>query len=137
MARVVVVLLGLLTTLAVASPASAHVGGGAAGSDYDARIVSVTPEVPGVTVRILQFGDEFELVNETSTDVVVPGYSDEPYLRIGPDGVWRNANSPASGFGASANQPSIAGSSWRWMPACRLTPWLSAAMWRSAAAGSS
>ena len=95
-ARVAVVLLGLLAMLAVASPASAHVGGGAAGSDYDARIVSVTPEVPGVTVRILQFGDEFELVNETSTEIVVPGYSDEPYLRIGPDGVWRNANSPAT-----------------------------------------
>ena len=91
-----VVLLGLLGMLAVASPASAHVGGGEAGSDYDARILSVTPEVPGVTVRILQFGDEFELVNETSTEIVVPGYSDEPYLRIGPDGVWRNANSPAT-----------------------------------------
>jgi hypothetical protein len=26
----------------------------------------------------------------------VPGYSDEPYLRIGPEGVWRNANSPAT-----------------------------------------
>ena len=47
-------------------------------------------------MRILQFGDELELVNETSTEVVVPGYSDEPYLRIGPDGVWRNANSPAT-----------------------------------------
>ena len=96
LARLAVVLLGLLGTLAVAGPASAHVGGGAAGSDFDGRIVSVSPEVPGVTVRILQFGDEFELVNDTSTDVLVPGYSDEPYLRIGPDGVWRNANSPAT-----------------------------------------
>lgn len=95
-ARLAVVLVGLLAVLAVAGPASAHVGGEAAGSDFDGRIVSVTPEVPGVSVRILQFGDEFELVNETSTDVVVPGYSDEPYLRIGPDGVWRNANSPAT-----------------------------------------
>jgi hypothetical protein len=95
-ARLAVVLLGLLAALTVAGPASAHVGGGAAGSDFDGRIVSVTPEVPGVSVRILQFGDEFELVNETSTEVVVPGYSDEPYLRIGPDGVWRNANSPAT-----------------------------------------
>ena len=46
-ARLAVVLLGLLATLAVASPASAHVGGGAAGSDYDARIISVSPEVLG------------------------------------------------------------------------------------------
>jgi hypothetical protein len=95
-ARLAVVLAGLLAVLAVAGPASAHVGGEEAGSDFDGRIVSVTPEVPGLIVRILQFGDEFELINETSTEVLVPGYSDEPYLRIGPDGVWRNANSPAT-----------------------------------------
>jgi hypothetical protein len=91
-----VVLAGLLAALAVAGPAAAHVGGGAAGSDFDARVLAVTPEVPGLTVRVLQFGDELELVNETGREVVVPGYDDEPYLRIGPDGVWRNANSPAT-----------------------------------------
>ena len=47
-------------------------------------------------MRILQFGDELELVNDTDREVLVPGYSDEPYLRIGPDGVWRNAHSPAT-----------------------------------------
>ena len=87
MRRALVVLLGVIASLALAGPASAHVGGGAAGSDYDARIVSVTPAVPGLTVAILQFGDEFEVVNDTDTEVLVPGYSDEPYLRIGPDGV--------------------------------------------------
>jgi hypothetical protein len=95
-ARLLVIVLGVLATLAVAGPAAAHVGGGAAGSNFDGRVVSVTPALPGVTVRILQFGDEFELVNETDTEVLVPGYSDEPYLRIGPDGVWRNALSPAT-----------------------------------------
>ena len=94
--RLVVVLLGLLATLAVAAPASAHVGGGAAGSDFDAAVRSVSPELPGVTVRVLQFGDELEVVNETGTELAVPGYSGEPYLRIGPDGVWRNALSPAT-----------------------------------------
>ena len=54
-ARLLVVLLGVLAMLAVAGPASAHVGGGAAGSDYDARLLSVTPEVPGLHVRALQF----------------------------------------------------------------------------------
>jgi hypothetical protein len=86
----------MLAVLAPAGPAAAHVGGEAAGSNFDGRVLSVRPEVPGLSVRILQFGDELELVNETSTEVVVPGYSDEPYLRIGPDGVWRNANSPAT-----------------------------------------
>jgi hypothetical protein len=95
-ARLLVVLAGMLAVLAVAGPASAHVGGGAAGSDFDGRVLSVDPEVPGLSVRILQFGDELELVNETATEVLVPGYSDEPYLRIGPDGVWRNAHSPAT-----------------------------------------
>ena len=95
-ARLAVVLLGLVATLALAGPASAHVGGGAAGSNFDGRVLAVTPAVPGLSVRILQFGDELELVNGTDSDVVVPGYSDEPYLRIGADGVWRNANSPAT-----------------------------------------
>ena len=51
---------------------------------------------PGVSVRVLQFGDALEVVNTTGTEVTVPGYSDEPYLRNGPDGVWRNAHSPAT-----------------------------------------
>ena len=95
-ARLLVVLLGALAALSVAGPASAHVGGGAAGSDFDGRVLSVRPEVPGLSVRILQFGDELELINGTDREVLVPGYSDEPYLRIGPDGVWRNAHSPAT-----------------------------------------
>lgn len=95
-ARVLTVLAYVIALLALAGPASAHVGGEAAGSDFDGRVVAVTPELPGVSVRILQFGDELELVNGSATEVLVPGYSDEPYLRIGPEGVWRNANSPAT-----------------------------------------
>jgi hypothetical protein len=94
--RLLVVLLGMLATLAVAAPASAHVGGGQAGSDFDGRVRSVTPALPGVTARVLQFGDELEVVNTTGTDLEVPGYSGEPYLRIGPDGVQRNSRSPAT-----------------------------------------
>ena len=94
--RLLVVLLGVLATLVVAGPASAHVGGGRAGSDFDGRVRSVTPAMPGISARVLQFGDELEVVNTTGIDLEVPGYSGEPYLRIGPDGVWRNARSPAT-----------------------------------------
>ncbi|NEM06370.1 hypothetical protein [Geodermatophilus normandii] len=95
-ARLLVVLLGVLATLALAGPAQAHVGGEVAGSDFHGRVTSVQPAVPGVSVRVLQFGDALEVVNTTGTELTVPGYSDEPYLRIGPDGVWRNAHSPAT-----------------------------------------
>ncbi|MQA32336.1 hypothetical protein [Modestobacter roseus] len=94
--RLGVVLLGVLATLLVAGPAVAHVGGGAAGSDFDGRVTSVSPAPSGVSVRVLEFGDALEVVNETGTELTVPGYTDEPYLRIGPDGVWRNALSPAT-----------------------------------------
>ena len=47
----------------------------------------------------------------------------------------RKPSSPASGSGASANQPSITGSSVRWIAARRLTPAVSASMWRSAPVG--
>lgn len=94
--RLPIVVAGVLAALAVAGPAMAHVGGGIAGSDFDGRVLSVVPPVPGVVVRVLSFGDDVELVNRGATDVLVTGYSDEPYLRIGPGGVWRNANSPAT-----------------------------------------
>ncbi|RFU20898.1 hypothetical protein [Geodermatophilus marinus] len=110
-ARLLVVVLAAGAALLLAGPATAHVGGGAAGSDFDARVLSVEPAVPGVSVRVLSSGDELEVVNRTAAEVEVPGYSDEPYLRIGPDGVWRNANSPATyinldRFGRTALPPS-------------------------------
>ena len=58
-------LLGTLAALSLGGPASAHVGGGAAGSDFDGRVTSVTPHVPGLHVRVLQFGDELEVVNDS------------------------------------------------------------------------
>ena len=48
----------------------------------------------------------------------------------------RKASRPWSGFGPAVNQPSIAGSSCRWISACRLIPVDSASMCRSAARGS-
>jgi hypothetical protein len=52
--------------------------------------------MPDVSLRVTEFGDSLELLNGSSVTVTVFGYSDEEYLRIGPDGVWRNANSPAT-----------------------------------------
>lgn len=94
--RLLVVLLAALAALMVAGPASAHLGGAPAAGDFDGRVLSVRPALPGVTVRVLSFGDDVELTNRGDTEVLVTGYSDEPYLRIGPRGVFRNASSPAT-----------------------------------------
>lgn len=81
---------------ATAAPAAAHGVGGVRPSNYQARILSVRPEVPGITVRTVDLGDRIEVENRTRRDIVVLGYDDEPYLRIGPRGTFENVRSPAT-----------------------------------------
>jgi len=58
--------------------------------------ITDTPDISGVRWQVYG-GDEFLAVTNTSaTDLVVLGYEDEPYLRVGPDGVFENALSPAA-----------------------------------------
>ena len=47
-------------------------------------------------MRLLDLGRRVELVNDSSPEVLVLGYQGEPYLRVGPSGVWVNRRSPAS-----------------------------------------
>ena len=51
--------------------------------------------MPGLSARAVDLGTSIELRNDTSRDVIVLGYQNEPYLRVGPHGTWRNARSPA------------------------------------------
>lgn len=90
----VLLLAGLVVTV-TAEPAAAHGIGGVDPSNYETRIETIEPAVEGVTVRPRDLGDRLELRNTSDAEVVVLGYEDEPYLRIGPDGVFENANSPA------------------------------------------
>ena len=41
-------------------------------------------------------GSRLEVENRTGQEIVVLGYKDEPYLRIGPEGVFQNKLSPAT-----------------------------------------
>jgi hypothetical protein len=77
------------------APAGAHGLTGAQPSNYESRVLSVSPRVPGIVVRIRDLGARLEVRNDTASDVTVLGYSGEPYLRIGPDGVYENRRSPA------------------------------------------
>lgn len=79
-----------------APPAAAHNIGSAEPSNWRTRITGVTGAVPGVELNVVEAGGRLELVNGTGTEVVVIGYKQEPYLRIGPDGVFENTRSPTT-----------------------------------------
>ncbi|MGH9212271.1 MAG: hypothetical protein ACRD2C_16560 [Acidimicrobiales bacterium] len=67
-----------------------------AATNYRTRLESVTPQVQGLDVEIVDNSYHIEVTNRTDDEIVVFGYQDEPYLRIGPDGVAENVRSPAT-----------------------------------------
>jgi len=79
-----------------AAPASAHGLGGLTPTNYESVLRSVSPRVPAVHVRITDLGTKVELTNDGAREVVVLGYAGEPYLRVGPKGVFENTRSPAT-----------------------------------------
>jgi hypothetical protein len=63
---------------------------------YRSEITSVTPNVPGLSLEVLEFADRLVLTNHTGKTVTVYGYSGEPYARVQPDGTTeQNVRSPA------------------------------------------
>jgi hypothetical protein len=86
---------GLAFVLVAAAPADAHTVTGVSPTDYRSEILGVNPTLPGVSVHLLDLGNGVELVNRGAVDVVVRGYAGEPYLRVGPAGVFENRRSPS------------------------------------------
>ncbi len=87
--------LGFVLVAAAASPAAAHATGGPQPSDFTTVVHGVTPNLAGVSVRAIDLGAKLELRNDSPVDVTVLGYEGEPYLRVGPSGVFENTRSPA------------------------------------------
>ncbi|MBQ0989074.1 hypothetical protein KBX08_03080 [Micromonospora sp. H61] len=85
-----------LVTLISAAPAAAHGADAPDGTDYRTRTTGVAPARPGLEVRVIEAGARLELTNRTGRTIEVIGYSGEPYLRVGPDGVFENSHSPAT-----------------------------------------
>lgn len=86
----VVLALALLAAL-VPAAAQAH-SGQTGGTDYRSAITS-TPS--GITARIVGGDDRIEITRTTASQVMIPGYGGEPYLRLDEQGTWENRNSPA------------------------------------------
>lgn len=91
---VTTLLLALFAVVLVAPPVGAHPLGGVEPSNYQARVLAVRPPVPGLTVEVVDAGSRLRLVNTGPRDVVVLGYQLEPWLRVGPRGVFENSRSP-------------------------------------------
>lgn len=96
----------LLFIVASAAPALAHGGGSADATNFLSKVTGVTEgdgsgetaaaaEVPGVDWRVRALDSYLEVTNIAAAELTVPGYENEPYLRIGRDGVFENRNSPA------------------------------------------
>ena len=88
--------LALLLGVTSAEPAAAHaLGAGTEASNYRTGIRGIEQGAPGISVRTVP-GEQLELTNRSDQEVVVLGYRLEPYLRIGPGGVYENQRSPST-----------------------------------------
>jgi hypothetical protein len=94
-AGLAIVMAGLVVA-ATAGPAAAHaIGSGTAASNYRTTVRGIEQGVPGLEVRTVA-GDQLELTNRSDQEVLVLGYRLEPYLRVGPAGVFENRRSPST-----------------------------------------
>lgn len=95
------VLIGVSLVVLFAAPASAHTISGPKPTDFRSTVKSITPPAPGVSVAIVDLGAKVQLTNRTNSEVLVLGYESEPYLRVGPHGVFENVNSAATYLNAT------------------------------------
>ena len=88
--------LAVLGVVLLAPGASAHPRAEGFARGFQSKVLSVQPRVAGLAITVVDGDDRLRVENESRTELVVLGYDGEPYLRIGPDGVFRNERSPAA-----------------------------------------
>src|SRR5436190_12202642 len=84
----------------------AHGGTAVQRSDYAAELDGLSPQVEGVTVRLVDEGTRIEL-DAGDHEVVVLGYEGEPYLLVDEGGVFENALSPSTYLNRSLSGDAI------------------------------
>lgn len=78
-----------------AGPAMAHAIQGVTLTNYHSRLVGVIPADAGISAKILEGGARIR-ISSPRAEALVLGYEDEPFMRIGPGGVFENRNSPST-----------------------------------------
>ncbi len=79
-----------------APAASAHSASGSPSSNYRTVIDSTTPSSTGFAIKVIEEGSRLQVTWLSGEPVIIPGYQDEPYLQVGPDGVQENVRSAAT-----------------------------------------
>jgi hypothetical protein len=98
------VLVRLLVALAACAAAAAirplsadaHVSSGLISTSYEARIDAIRPPVPGVTATVLDGNLKLRIDADPPHVVTVLGVIHEPFIRIGPGGVFVSSRSPTA-----------------------------------------
>jgi hypothetical protein len=91
--RRLIVAVGLALVAALPSTALAHGGN----PDFRSIVHGIRPRLPGVSVSVLGYDNQLQLINRSGKDVTIEGYDGEPYARVLADGtVEENRNSPAT-----------------------------------------
>ncbi|CAN5891988.1 hypothetical protein BH20ACT7_BH20ACT7_05720 [soil metagenome] len=78
----------------LAGPAAAH-GRGSDATNYRSQVTS-EPDVPGVSWQVYGSDEFLSVTNASDVELTVLGYEGEPYLRVGPEGVFENRASAAT-----------------------------------------
>lgn len=82
----------IVSVLLGATSASAHQGN----PNMESVVRAIVPHASGVSIRVLNRDDRFELTNRSRQPILIYGYNGEPYARLLPDGtVEQNTSSPA------------------------------------------
>jgi hypothetical protein len=100
---VVTVVIAAALLMAGATPAFAHSVAGAGATNYRTTLRTVSPKMAGLSVRIIESGSRLEASYTGPGDVLVIGYQEEPFLRIGARGVFENLRSPATYINKTRN----------------------------------
>jgi hypothetical protein len=104
------------TTPAQAKESSNPIDDQGSSYQYRSNVTAIAPNVPGLSVEVLEFADRLLLRNHTGKTVTIYGYEGEPYARVLANGTAeQNVRAPATylntNFYAQVTVPPIASSS--------------------------
>lgn len=154
---VIAMIVAAATLVLTAAPAAAHTVSGSSPTNFSSEILSVSPSVPGLDLRLLDLGEKVELTNDTGGDIVVLGDDGKPHLRAGNGGTiksgdtarwsdsrtrWEGPNPPAVRAAPdkrhtvgqwtiamrAGDRPVVATGRITWVPGPSAAPWLLAAL---------